>query len=197
MNKQTLIEFSKKIADLYNQGKIKSPIHLSGGNEDELIKIFKKVGKEDWIFSTHRSHFHWLLSGRSSDVLYKLILDGHSMHIFDNKFFTSAIVSGVAPIALGVAKALAMKGSKDKVWCFLGDMSGSGGLVYECIKYAEGFDLPITYVIEDNEFSVNALTSKTWGNKKGKNKVITYSYKRTYQHAGSTKEGEERKYVMF
>jgi TPP-dependent pyruvate/acetoin dehydrogenase alpha subunit len=113
------------------------------------------------------------------------------MHIFDERFFTSAIVSGVAPIALGVAKALVMKHSTNKVWCFIGDMAASGGLVHECIKYAEGWDLPITYVIEDNHCSVRACTEEVWGKRQGKNKVIKYSYKRTYPHAGTGK------YVMF
>ena len=45
-------------------GKIKAPIHLSGNNENELIKIFKKVNKKnDWVLSTWRNHYHALLKG--------------------------------------------------------------------------------------------------------------------------------------
>jgi pyruvate dehydrogenase E1 component alpha subunit len=184
VDKKGLIEFNKELEELYNSGKIKSPVHASGGNEDELIKIFKHYKKGDWIFSTHRSHFHWLLSGRSKSLLLKQIMEGHSMHIFDDRFFTSAIVSGIAPIALGTAKALAMKCSPNKVWCFVGDMAGTGGLVHECIRYAEGWDLPITYVIEDNAMSVRANTEAVWGIRDGKNKVIKYTYKREFPHSG-------------
>jgi pyruvate dehydrogenase E1 component alpha subunit len=184
ISKETLINFNKEIEELYNSGKIKSPVHAHGGNEDELINIFKEFRKDDWIFSTHRSHYHWILSSRSIEELRRQILDGHSMHIFDTKFFTSAIVSGIAPIALGVAKSLAMRNKKEKVWCFVGDMAASGGLVQECIRYAEGFDLPITYVIEDNCMSVRACTETTWGVREGKNKVLKYIYKRAYPHSG-------------
>ena len=191
MQKQDLIDFETEIAKAYEAGQIKAPIHLHGGNENALIKIFKDYKDGDWIFSTHRSHYHWLLSGRPADNLRQQILTGRSMHIFDNKFFTSAIVSGIAPIALGVAKAIALRGGTEKVWCFIGDMAGSGGLVHECIQYAKGFDLPITYIIEDNHCSVRACTRDTWGTLKGINKVKKYSYKRKYPHAGTGK------YVMF
>ena len=191
MTKEDLINFSTEIAGYYEQGRIKSPIHLGGGNEDELISVFKNYTDGDWIFSTWRSHYHWLLSGRSPDTLRKQILEGHSMHIFDDKFFTSAIVGGIAPIALGVAKAIAMTNSQEKVWCFLGCMAASGGLANECIKYAIGWDLPITYIIEDNDMSVRACTRAVWGVRRGQNKLLKYQYKRTYPHAGSGK------YIMF
>jgi TPP-dependent pyruvate/acetoin dehydrogenase alpha subunit len=132
-----------------------------------------------------------LLSGRSAEELEKQILEGHSMHIFGRKFFTSAIVSGIAPIALGVAKALRMKNSEEKVYCFLGDMSASGGLVKECIQYAEGWDLPIVYVILDNCMSVRACTEAVWGQRNGKDKVIKIKYERIFPHAGNGS------YVMF
>ena len=203
LTKQELLDFESDIADLYNKGLIHSPIHLDnstdGSLENFLIKFFKdnNINKETWLFSTHRNHIPWLLSGRSPEELKKQILEGHSMHIFGHKFFTSAIVGGIAPIALGVAKALAMKKSDEKVFCFLGDMSGESGLVTECIKYAEGWDLPIIYVILDNKKSVRANTKATWGQREGKNKVVKISYDRVFQHAGGSKEGEEKRYIMF
>ena len=191
LTKKQLLDFNKQLIALYETGTIHSPIHLSGGNEDALIKLFKHYHKGDWIFSTWRSHYHWLLSGRSPEALLKQISDGHSMHIFGDKFFTSAIVGGIAPIALGVAQALKYKNSKEKVWCFLGCMGASGGLAQECIRYAEGWDLPIFYIIEDNDMSVRACTTTVWGKQTKKKKVYHYSYKRTYPHAGTGK------YVMF
>ena len=44
-SKNDLIEFEKEIAELYNNAKIKAPIHLSGNNETQLINIFKKLKK--------------------------------------------------------------------------------------------------------------------------------------------------------
>jgi pyruvate dehydrogenase E1 component alpha subunit len=188
--KKEIIEFEEEIAKQYEQAKIRSPIHLSGGNEEELIKIFKDYRKGDWIFSTYRSHYHWLLSGRSPQDLRKQILNGHSMHVYGKKFFTSSIVGGVAPIALGVALALKKKGSSHKVWCFVGDMAAECGLVKECIRYASGHNLPIIFVIEDNGYSVRAITRQTWGEHRAK-VTRRYRYKRHYPHAGIGK------YVMF
>jgi pyruvate dehydrogenase E1 component alpha subunit len=197
ITKQKLVAFEKYIAKLYNKGKIKYPVHLAGGNEDTLMSIFKDYKPNDWIFSTWRSHFHWILSGRDIKELKRQIIEHGSMHIFDKKFFTSAIVGGIAPIALGVAKALKMKNSPDKVWCFLGCAGARCGISMECIEYAIGQDLPIIFVIEDNDRCVRASTSATWGKRNGQGKIIHYQYERLYHHAGSSKEGEERKYIMF
>ena len=188
---EDLVKFEQLVAQIYEQGKIKAPIHLAGINERQLIKVFKKYKKGDWIFSTWRSHYHWLLSGRDPNELMQQILDGHSMHVFGKRFFTSAIVGGIAPIALGVAWALKMKKSKSKVWAFIGDAAYECGLVKECIRYAEGHDLPIKFVVEDNGLCVRAVTQESWGRKRRKNKVMKYKYKRRYPHAGTGQ------YVMF
>lgn len=191
MDKESLIKFNEEILEKYNAGLIHSPVHLHGGNEDALIKVFEQYKEGDWVFSTHRSHYHWLLSGRPSDVLKQQIFDGHSMHIFGEKFLTSAIVSGIAPIAVGVAKAIQLKGSNEHVWCFLGDMAASGGLVSECFRYSIGFNLPITFVVEDNCMSVRACTKDIWGTNKSNDKILYYKYNRKYPHAGGGQ------YVMF
>ena len=39
ITKKSLISFETKIANLYENKKIKGPIHLSGNNEEQLIKI--------------------------------------------------------------------------------------------------------------------------------------------------------------
>lgn len=184
MTEKELLNFTSEVKQLYEKGKIHAPVHLNGGNEKYLIKIFKKYKKGDWVFSTWRSHWHWLLSGRSEKRLKKQILEGHSMHIFDKEFFTSSIVGGISPIALGVSYALKLKKSKKKVFCFLGDMAWTGGLAQECIRFASGHNLPIKYVIEDNGLSVTTPTYEVWG-RKGKNVVEYYLYERRYPHAGT------------
>lgn len=200
---EKLKRFEEEIAEIYLQGLIHAPCHLEGSLDGKLetwlINFFKdnNINKDTWIFGTHRNHYLWLLSGRDPEELKKQILEGHSMHIFGHKFFTSAIVGGANPIALGVSKALAMKGSKEKVFCFLGDMAASGGLFNESLKYAEGFNLPIVYIILDNGKSVSSSTEHTWGLRNGKNKVTSISYERIYLHGGASKENEQKKFVMF
>ena len=63
--KTKLMNFEKSIADDFERGKINCPLHLCGGNEDQLIEIFKDIDEEDYVFSTHRNHYHYLLKGGS------------------------------------------------------------------------------------------------------------------------------------
>lgn len=174
-----LIAFEQEIDQLFEAAQIRSPVHLSGGNEDELISIFKYVKPSDWVFSTHRNHYHALLRGIPRDWLKAEILANHSITInnAEYKFFSSAIVGGILPIAVGVA----MMG--ETAWVFCGDMASRTGIFHECVKYATGHNLPIHFVVEDNGFSVDTPTEKVW----------RYSYQRTFPHQGS-KSG---KWVIF
>ena len=195
MTREDLIKFEDFIGKLYEEGKIKSPIHLAGckyGKQEKfLLNLYKKIDKKkDWIFCTWRSHYHWLLFDKNPQELLQQILDGHSMHIFGERFFTSAIVGGIAPIAVGVALAKKMKGEGGHIWCFLGDMAYTSGIALESVRYASGFNLPITFIVEDNGLSVETSTKEVWGKKREKN-VIIYTYKRKFPHAGIGK------YVMF
>lgn len=190
-----LIKFEKKIGELFNQKKIKAPIHLYYGNEKQIINVFKKIAKNDWIFCSWRSHYQCLLKGIPEKKIVKSILNGNSIAMCfpEDKIFSSAIVGGTLPIAVGVALAKKLKGNKNKVFCFIGDMTSETGIAHECIKYATNFNLPINFVIEDNNLSVCTNTRKAWGQKKltyenNKNKKITYyKYKNKYPHAGSGK----------
>lgn len=183
-NKQSLIDFETEIKKIYEQGQVKSPIHLSGGNEDNLIEMFKEIREQDWVFSTWRSHYHALLKSKDKEWLRKEILENKSMHINSKKYkiFTSSIVGGILPIALGTALALKRKKSKYRVWCFVGDMAAESGIFHECAKYAGGHDLPITFVIEDNGFGIYTPTKEVW--KEGKANIRKYKYERTYPHHG-------------
>jgi len=188
MNKEELIAFSEEIKDLFLAGEIHAPIHLSTGSEDALIEIFKEIRPQDWVFSTHRSHFHALLKGIPPEWVKAAILVGRSMHLNNReyKFVTSSIVGGCLPIAVGVAMAIKRKGLDEKVWVFIGDMASTTGMCHECLLYASGWELPITFVIENNSFSVNTPTSETWGNGAMVMPRV-YSYERVYPHSGCGK----------
>ncbi len=192
-NKEDLIFFENKIADLFNKGKIRAPIHLYYGNEEKIIKIFSKIKKNDWVFCSWRSHYQALLKGIPKNKILNEILEGKSISLCfpEYRFYSSAIVGGVLPIALGAAMSEKMKKSKSRVYCFMGDMTSETGIAHETIKYAINFKLPIHFVIEDNNLSVCTNTRKVWGSNKltfenYKNKYITYyKYKNKYPHAGA------------
>lgn len=189
-DKSGLVQFERKMADHWEAGRVRGPIHLSGGNEDELIEIFKYVKKTDWVFSTWRSHYHALLKGIPSEWLEQEILEGRSITIVnkEEKFYSSAIVGGIIPIAVGVAMSNKRKGINDIVWCFVGDMTFETGTFMENYKYAKNFDLPIKFVVEDNGISTNTPTIDTW-NKKSEipEDVIWYQYKKEWPHYGTGK----------
>lgn len=194
MNKQELIDFEEKIANKFNEGEIPYLIHFSGGNENQLLEIFQDVNEGDYIFSTHRSHYHYLLAGGCPDRLEDLISTGKSMFVFDRKlnFYASSIVCATPSIAAGVAWALKRKGSDKKVWCFIGDGAEDEGHFYEAVKYVDGWDLPCTFVIEDNDRSVSSRKIERWGSRnliEYPSCVIRYTYLPTYPHGGSNHEG--------
>ena len=196
MNKKDLINFEEEIASLFNQGKIRAPVHLYQGNEDKIIEIFKKINKQDWVFCSWRSHYQCLLKGVPKEEIKNEILSGRSISLCfpEHKIYSSALVGGSIPIAVGAALSLKIK--KDKgtmVYCFMGEMTSETGIAHECIKYSISHDLPIHFIIEDNEKSVCTDTRNTWKLKKltyeGVNdKYVTfYSYKSKWPHAGAGK----------
>tara|TARA_A100001011_G_scaffold398919_1_gene505189 strand:- start:6380 stop:6979 length:600 start_codon:yes stop_codon:yes gene_type:complete len=193
MNKKDLIDFENDIAKEFNNGKIKAPIHLHSNNENFLIKFFKKIKKNDWIFCSWRSHYHCLLKGVPKNLLKKKILEGKSISLCFSKYkiYSSAIVGGNIPTAVGVAMSLKRSKKRGKVYCFIGEMTSETGIAHESIKYSINHKLPIHFIIEDNKKSVCTDTRKTWSVKKltyenKKSKFITfYKYKLKYPHSGA------------
>ena len=190
-SKEDLINFEDDIISHWENGEITGPIHLSNGNEEQLIEIFKKISPTDWVFSTWRSHYHALLHGVEQSKLKQKILDGKSITIVDkdSKFYASAIVTGTLPIALGVAKSIKYNGGDDKVWVFVGDMAFESGIFYEVHKYARNYDLPLYFVVEDNGVSTNTPTLETWNGiqRDIPEDVIYYKYESKYPHYGTGK----------
>lgn len=191
LTKQDLINFEKEIVSIYEKGLIKAPIHLSGNNEDILIKIFKKIDiKNDWVFSNWRNHYHALLKGINKQKLKEMIINGKSMGINSkkHKFYSSSIVGGCLPVALGTALAIKLRKKKSKVWCFIGDMTFETGVFHEVYKYSKNFNLPLKFIVEDNNMSTNTPTDLAWGKKSKKYKdIIYYKYKRIFPHHGTGK----------
>lgn len=189
LSERELLEFEKKISFIFEKGEIGTPVHLSGGNEKQLIKIFKNIHQEDYVFSTHRSHYHALLKGIEKSKLEMMIREGKSMHIFDKskKFFSSSIVAGCAPIAAGVALGIKKKNLPYRVWCFVGDGAEEEGHFYEAVRYVDGWDLPCTFIIEDNNRSVETPKSERYNKSKLKwpKCVLRYHYKPIYPHVGT------------
>lgn len=192
MTPDDLLAFEEDIAQEFEAGKIKAPIHLSKGNERQLIDIFKGIGPEDYVLCGWRSHPHCLLKGVPPARLKAKIMAGHSVSLTfpEYKILCSGIVGGICPIACGIGYALKQKndgnpmGHGSRVWCFVGDMTATSGIFRESLQYATGHELPVTWIIEDNGKSVCSDTKETWGD--GMSMYLTrYEYELGRPHAGT------------
>jgi pyruvate dehydrogenase E1 component alpha subunit len=188
-----LISFEEDIAAEFNASKIRSPVHLYFGNEEQIIKVFQKIRPQDWVFCSWRSHYQCLLKGVPPAEVKAEIMAGRSISLCFPKYriLSSAIVTGVLPIALGVALAAKRGRLDERVYCFMGEMTSETGTAHECIKYARNHALPIHWIVEDNEKSVCTDTRKTWNMTKltyedvSAPDITYYRYTSKYPHAGA------------
>jgi pyruvate dehydrogenase E1 component alpha subunit len=195
MTKEALIAFEDEIAGLFNEAQIRAPVHLYYGNEDALIRIFQEfgIGSEDWVLCSWRSHYQCLLKGVPPERLREEIVQGRSISLCfpEYRIFSSAIVTGVLPISVGLGVSIKRRGGKNRVFCFMGDMTSETGSAHECIKYCTQHDLPVHFIVEDNGKSVCTDTRETWNMQTltyqdaGHPKVRYYQYESKYPHAGA------------
>jgi len=189
MNSGDLIAFESKIAQLWEAGELPYLLHLSGGNESQLLNIFGRIQPDDWIFSTHRNHYHALLAGIDPNSLEHDIRDGRSMFVYSRarNFFTSAILAGTCAIATGVGWTIKEQRRNNAVWCFVGDGAEEQGHFYEAVLMVTAHELPVKFIIEDNDRAVDtSVFERTSGFRmKWPSCVERYSYVPTYPHAGN------------
>ena len=175
MTPEELIAFETEIADLFNDAKIRAPVHLYFGNETQMIEVFRDVKPADWVFCSWRSHYQCLLKGVPREKVKAEILAGRSISLCfpEHRVVSSAIVGGIIPIAVGAAMGVKRRGEKARVHCFVGDMTSETGVFHECLKYSTNHQLPIRFIIEDNAKSVCTDTRETWNQP-----VLTYENSR-------------------
>jgi TPP-dependent pyruvate/acetoin dehydrogenase alpha subunit len=188
---EALLAFEEEVAQEFAAGKIRAPVHLSGGNEQQLIEIFEKIKADDWVLCGWRAHYHCLLKGVPPDELKQAIRTGHSVSLCfpRHKILSSGIVGGTAPIAVGIAWAIKRRnneafGPESYVYCFLGDMTFEAGIVQEAMKYAARRSLPVRWIVEDNGKSVCTDTKLSWGLDYDAPSVKRYNYELSRPHVG-------------
>jgi pyruvate dehydrogenase E1 component alpha subunit len=193
MTKEDLVKFEEEIAELFNAAKIFAPVHLYYGNEDQIIKVFENIRSQDWVFCSWRSHYQCLLKGVPPKEIKEEIIAGRSISLCfpDYQIYSSALVGGSLPVAVGTAIAIKRKDEDSKVYCFMGDMTSETGIAHECIKYSRNHQLPIHFIIEDNSKSVCTDTRETWNvsslsyEEKHDSNITYYHYETKYPHAGA------------
>jgi TPP-dependent pyruvate/acetoin dehydrogenase alpha subunit len=125
---------------------------------------------------------------RARDELMADIVAGRSITLCypEHRILSSAIVGGALPIAVGVAFGIKRRKGHEQVFCFVGDMAERGGMFHEAFQFANGYGLPIHFVVEDNGISVCTNTAESWGGEKSfGGKVRVYSYELPWPHSGA------------
>jgi len=188
-----LIAFEEDIAAEFNAARIRAPVHLYSGNETHMIRIFEDVRPADWVLCSWRSHYQCLLKGVPRDELKAEIMAGRSISLCfpGHRVLSSAIVTGVLPIAVGLALAIKRSQGTERVHCFMGEMTAETGVAHECMKYARQWGLPVRWIVEDNRKSVCTDTREVWNvtelsfESARPSDVEYYQYQTQYPHAGA------------
>ena len=192
MTQDELIAFETDIASEFNAGHILAPVHLSDGNEAQLIEVFRTIRPDDWLCCSWRSHYHCLLKGVPATALKGEIMAGRSIALCfpEYRIVSSAIVGGNMPIGVGLAMGIKRRGGAERVHIFIGDMTFQSGIAHECMKYAGNHMLNVRFIVEDNGISVCTPTAPIWGfllpgMEDGAVEYSHYRYQSKYPHAGA------------
>jgi len=171
-NMYLIRKVEEKISKLYHSDVIKSPVHLSIGQESVSVGVGLALRNNDVVFGTYRGHAIYIAKGGN---LNKFIAElfgkksgcsagkGGSMHLTDKSagiMGTSAIVSSSIPVALGFSYANMLQSSNNKVVVFIGDGALEEGVFWESLNFASLKNLPILFVCENNEYAIFTHWSK-------------------------------------
>lgn len=162
------------MAEIYPTDKIKSPMHLSVGQESISVGVCSALKQEDAVAGTYRGHAMYLAKqGDLKEMIAELYGKktgcsggkGGSMHLIglkQNILGTSAVVGTTIPIAVGYAMALKRKKQNQVVVVFMGDGATEEGVFYESVNFAALHRLPIIFVCENNGFAIYTAIKKRW-----------------------------------
>ncbi len=169
--------FEERAKKLYKQnrlaGSFMGALHTYIGQEAIAAGVCACLGKDDYVFSTHRGHGHFIARGGD---LKKTLAElqgketgysrgfGGSMHLFDvNLGFMggNGIVGGGIPLALGAAFSASYRGTDQVTVCFFGDGAAGQGTFHESLNIAALWKLPVIYVCENNCYAVTTSVRET------------------------------------
>ncbi len=168
VNMLRLRSFEERVAELLaNDDEIKCPVHLYSGQEAVAVGVCANLRKDDYVFSTHRSHGHYLAKGGDLKALMAELYGkaagcskgrGGSMHLASPDMGlpgSSAIVAGTIPIAVGAAMASRIRKGDFISVAFFGDGAANEGVFYESLNFASLKRLPVVFVCENNLYATH------------------------------------------
>lgn len=172
LNKKLLFDMlrirmvEETIAKYYSQQEMRCPVHLSSGQEAPAVGVCSTLETEDFAFSAHRSHAHYLAKGGDLKAMLSELYGradgccrgkGGSMHLIDHSCgFMGAvpIVGSSIPIGVGATFGTVLQKKPKVSAIFIGDGAIEEGVFYESINFAIYHKLPVLFVCENNFYSV-------------------------------------------
>lgn len=164
--------FEEKVAELLHLNQeIICPVHLYIGQEAVAAGVCANLRRNDYVFSTHRSHGHYIAKGGNIKALMAELYGrvtgcskgrGGSMHLASPDVGlpgSSAIVAGTVPLAVGAALAFSMQRKDAVSVAFFGDGAVNEGVWYESLNFASLKKLPVIFVCENNLYSTHMSVS--------------------------------------
>jgi pyruvate dehydrogenase E1 component alpha subunit len=165
--------FEQAALKQYTAGKMGGFLHLYIGQESVAVGTCSLMGANDHVITAYRDHGHALAVGMSMNECMAELFGkvtgcskgkGGSMHFFapdKNYWGGHGIVGGQTPLGLGLAYGLKYKGLTGAAMCFLGDGAVNQGPFYECLNMASLWDLPVIYIIENNQYSMGTSLERS------------------------------------
>lgn len=154
------------LAARYAEQEMRCPMHLCIGQEAIAVGVCAAMQADDWVFSNHRAHGHYLAKGGALEAMIAELYGkatgccggrGGSMHLIDRAagfMGSTPIVGGTVPIAVGAAWASRLQQTGRVVTVFFGDGCFEEGVLHESMNFAALHRLPIVFVCENNDYSV-------------------------------------------
>ena len=192
------------IAEIYPSDKIKSPVHLSIGQEHVAAGVCAALTDDDVVSGTYRGHATYLAKGGDLRGMMAELYGkkggcargkAGSMHLIgmeQNILGTSAVVGTTIPIALGYALALKREGKGRVVALFFGDGATEEGVFSESLNFAALHKLPALFVLENNQLAIHSPKSSRQVNDEICKRVETYGIDAHRIEDGDTVEIYER-----
>lgn len=165
--------FEEKAGQLYGMGEIGGFCHLYIGQEAIAVGMQEVMDKGDSIITTYRDHGLMISSGSDPKLVIAELMGridgcskgkGGSMHMFDleNEFYGGhGIVGAPVPLGTGIAFAHKYKGKKNICVTYFGDGAANQGQVYEAFNMAALWQLPVLYIIENNEYAMGTSVKRS------------------------------------
>jgi pyruvate dehydrogenase E1 component alpha subunit len=182
--------FELRLAEIYHTDAIKSPVHLSVGQESIAVGLCDPLNQDDVVSNTYRCHATYIAKGGDLNEMMAELYGkatgcaggkAGSMHLVDfNRGImgASAVVGTTIPVAAGYALAMQREakitGKQRVVAAVFGDGSTEEGCFYETINFAALHKLPILFLCENNRLAIHTPLERRWATEKLCERVGTY-----------------------